>query len=162
MAIQWGSWQYGGGNGMRVGLDISWSGVTYGSTTTTATVEVWTENQYTYSDSQSINISNNLGSDFIYNNTQGGSPTKRGTRTYLYTYGANPGSVTFGATVEGTYNNISPSVSIASTTPTVPGGIGKVWNGTAYVTVLPKIWNGTAWVDAQARMWNGTEWKHGI
>jgi hypothetical protein len=120
MAIQWGSWKYGGGNGMRVGLDISWSGVTYGSTTTTATVEVWTENQYTYNDNQSINISNNLGSNFSYNNTQGGSPTKRGTKTYLYTYGANPGSVTFGATVEGTYNSISPSVSIASTTPTVP------------------------------------------
>jgi len=42
------------------------------------------------------------------------------------------------------------------------GGIGKVWNGTAWVTVLPKAWNGTAWVNGQARMWNGTEWKHGI
>lgn len=120
MAITWGSWKYGGGNGMRVGLDISWSGVTYGSTTTTATVEVWTENQYTYDDNQAIDISSNLGSNFSYNNTQGGSATKRGTRTYLYTYGANPGTVTFSATVTGTYNSVSPSVSVASTTPTVP------------------------------------------
>ena len=50
----------------------------------------------------------------------------------------------------------------ASLTIKTMGGIAKVWNGTAYVTVLPKVWNGTTWIDAQARMWNGTEWKHGI
>lgn len=53
--------------------------------------------------------------------------------------------------------SLSSSVSVKSM-----GGIGKVWNGTGYVTVLPKVWNGTSWIDAQARMWNGTEWKHGI
>jgi titin len=120
VAIQWGSWQYGGGNGMRVGLDISWSAVTFGSTTTTATVEVWTDNQYRYNDFQEIDISNNLGSNFDYNNQQTTTATKRLTRTYTHTYGANPATITFGATVRGTYNNITPSVSIASTTPTVP------------------------------------------
>lgn len=338
MAVVWGSWEYAGGNGMRVGLDISWSGVTYGSTTSTATVDVWTDNQYTYNDNQTIDISSNLGSNYAYNNTQGSTATKRLTRTYTYTYGANPGTVTFSATITGTYNGVTPSVSIASTTPTVPtpvapsapgassspynggisvsytaptsggtggvsyyqystdgsnwyttpsnpfnvsgsngtaitvyvravnaygqagpststtstprttpsaptsfaasnatfgqlalswaapssnggnavsgyvlrngttvlqdsastsythtglspytdysytvtakndagegaaasltaktmGGIGKVWNGSSWVTVLPKVWNGTTWVNAQARMWNGTEWKHGI
>lgn len=50
----------------------------------------------------------------------------------------------------------------ASITQKTLGGIAKIWNGTAYVTVLPKVWNGTTWVDAQAQMWNGTEWKYGI
>lgn len=50
----------------------------------------------------------------------------------------------------------------ASLTVKTMGGVAKVWNGTAWVTILPKVWNGTAWVEAQARMWNGTSWVHGI
>lgn len=120
MAVVWGTWKYAGGNGMRVGLDISWSTVTYGSTSTTATVEVWTDNQYTYNDNQAIDISSNLGSNYSYNNTQGSTAVKRVTRTYTHTYGANPATITFSATVTGTYNGVSPTISIASTTPTVP------------------------------------------
>jgi len=125
MAINWGSWKYGGGNGMRVGMEVTWSGVNSGSASVTATVDFWTENQYTYSDGQSLNISNNLGSNHSYTNNSGGSPVKRTTRTYTYTYstwGSSPGTVTFGATVEGTYNSISPSVSVAYTIPARPGG----------------------------------------
>lgn len=59
------------------------------------------------------------------------------------------------------YNDAGEGAGTTLTAKTL-GGIGKVWNGTSYVTVLPKVWNGTAFVDAQARMWNGTEWKHGI
>lgn len=50
----------------------------------------------------------------------------------------------------------------ATLTVKTMGGVGKVWNGTTWVTTLPKVWNGTAWVEAQARMWNGTTWIHGI
>ena len=50
----------------------------------------------------------------------------------------------------------------ASLTVKTMGGVANVWNGTAWVTILPKVWNGTAWVNAQARMWNGTSWVHGI
>jgi hypothetical protein len=50
----------------------------------------------------------------------------------------------------------------ASLTVKTMGGVAKVWNGTAWVTVLPKVYNGTVWVEAQARMWDGSEWKHGI
>jgi len=52
--------------------------------------------------------------------------------------------------------------SAASLTAKTMGGIGKVWNGSAWVVALPKVWNGTSWVDAQARIWNGSEWKYGI
>jgi titin len=50
----------------------------------------------------------------------------------------------------------------ASLTVKTMGGVAKVWNGTAWVTVLPKVYNGAAWVESQARMWDGSEWKHGI
>jgi titin len=50
----------------------------------------------------------------------------------------------------------------ASLTVKTMGGVAKVWNDTAWVTVLPKVYNGTVWVEAQARMWDGSEWKHGI
>jgi hypothetical protein len=50
----------------------------------------------------------------------------------------------------------------ASLTVKTLGGIGKIWNGSTWVVVLPKVWNGSTWVDAQARMWNGSTWVHGI
>jgi fibronectin type 3 domain-containing protein len=134
MAINWGAWKYGGGNGMRVGMEVTWSAVNSGSANVTATVDFWTENQYTYSDGQSLNISNNLGSNHSYTNNSGGSPVKRTTRTYTYTYstwGSSPGSVTFGATVEGTYNSISPSVSVAYGIPARPGGPPSVTSASA-------------------------------
>jgi hypothetical protein len=128
MAISWSSWEYAGGNGMRVGLDISWSSVVHASTTAVATVEFWTENQYTYNDNQEMDVSSNLGSNFDYNNTQGGSETKRGTRTYTYTYssssyGTSPGTVTFSAEVLGTYNGVTPKETVVSTIPARPAAV---------------------------------------
>jgi hypothetical protein len=61
-----------------------------------------------------------------------------------------------------TPNSDVGSGTAASVSATSMGGVAKVWNGTAWVTILPKVWNGTAWVDAQARMWNGTSWVYGI
>jgi hypothetical protein len=58
--------------------------------------------------------------------------------------------------------NAAGESTTASLTVKTMGGVAKVWNGTAWVTILPKVWNGTAWVEAQARMWNGTSWVHGI
>jgi hypothetical protein len=134
MAINWGAWKYGGGNGMRVGMEVTWSAVNSGSASVTATVDFWTQNQYSYSDAQSLNISNNLGSNHSYTNNSGTTAVKRTTRTYTYNYstwGSSPGSVTFGAVVEGTYNNISPSVSVAYTIPARPGGPPTVNTATA-------------------------------
>lgn len=50
----------------------------------------------------------------------------------------------------------------ASVTITSLGGLSRVWNGSAWVVVLPQVWNGSAWVTAQARVWTGLEWKHAI
>ena len=50
----------------------------------------------------------------------------------------------------------------ASVTTTSLGGLSRVWNGSAWVVVLPQVWNGSAWVTAQARIWTGLEWKHAI
>jgi hypothetical protein len=58
VAIVWGSYTNNNSNGMRVGLDISWSAVDSSSTSTTATVAVWTQNTYNYNDGQSISYTN--------------------------------------------------------------------------------------------------------
>jgi hypothetical protein len=142
MAISWSGWEYAGGNGMRVGLDISWSSVVHASTTAVATVEFWTENQYTYDDNQEMDVSSNLGSNFDYNNTQGGSETKRGTRTYTYTYssgsyGTSPGTVTFSAEVLGTYNGVTPKETVVSTIPARPAAVPNAPVLTATVPAAP-------------------------
>ena len=124
MATVWGSWKYGGSgstaNGMRVGLDISWSGVDSSSTSTTATIDVWTDNQYTHNDNQVLNYGGSISGTTSYNNTQGSTATKRATKSYTHTYGSNPASFTFTASISGHYLGITPSVSVSSTTPTRP------------------------------------------
>lgn len=260
MAIQWGGWVYAGGNGMRVGLDISWSGVDYTSPSTTATIAVWTQNQYTYADNQTVSYGGSIGGSLNYYNGQGANATvQRDTKYYTHSYGANPGTYTFTATLSGLYNGGSPSVSVTSTTPTRPSppgpsifppsapqsftaittsasqinlswsapasdggsgvtgytlvrngvttllsnanqtsyndtdlipntsysytvaavnaagtgsssyasattlaGLGRIWDGTSFVSVVPKVWDGSSWVNSQARIWDGTEWKYGV
>jgi len=262
MAIEWGAWVYAGGNGMRVGLDVNWSGVDSNSSSTTATIAVWTQNQYNYNDNQTVSYGGAIGGSLAYNNTQSsGTSTQRDTKTFTHNYGSNPATYTFTATLSGLYNGGSPTVSVTSTTPTKPSppsppppppgpsapsapnsftsvgeanqislswsapssdggatvtgytlnrgatnlltnsnvlsyidtglsanttysytvsavnsagtgptsstsattlaGLARIWNGSAYVTVVPKIWNGTSWVDGQARIWNGTQWVYG-
>jgi hypothetical protein len=168
MAITWGTWEYSGGNGMRTGMEVTWSAVTTASTTSTATVKIYTENQYSYSDGQTLTYGGSISGTTSYTNGEaGGVATLRATKTYTYTYGSSeyvtsPGNRTFTATVSGAYNGVTPSVSVTSAIPARPGGVVRVWNGTAWVSVVPKVWNGSAWVTAQARVWNGTEWKYGI
>lgn len=260
MAIQWGSWVYSGNNGMRVGLDISWSGVDWTSSSTTATIGVYTQNQYTYADNQTVSYGGSIGGSLNYYNGQGANAVvQRDTKSFTHTYGANPATYNFSATLSGLYNGGSPSVSVNSTTPTRPapppppvyppsepqsftatavstsqinlswsapssnggatvtgytlirngttnllsnanqtsysdtgltpntsysytvaavnsagtgssasaststlGGVGRIWNGSSYISVVPKVWNGSSWIDAQARIWDGTEWKYGI
>ena len=107
MAIVWGSWKYGGSgstaNGMRVGLDVSWSGVSSSSTTTTATIGVYTENQYTHNDNQVLTYGGSLSGTTSYNNTQGAGQSSRATKSYTHTYGSNPASFTFTASLSGHY-----------------------------------------------------------
>ena len=125
MAIVWGSWRYGGSgssaNGMRVGLEISWSGVDSGSTSTTATIGVYTANQYNHNNNQKLTYGGSISGTTSYNNTQGsGTTTKRATKSYTHSYGANPATFTFTASLSGHYLGITPSVSVSSTTPTRP------------------------------------------
>lgn len=125
MTVYEGAWEYGGGNGMQVVMDVTWSAVSEGSSTAVATVKFYTDNQYTYSDAQVLDVSANLGSNYSYTNSQGTTQVLRLTRTYTHTYAAgsynsSPGNVTFSATVTGTYNGITPSVSAAVAIPARP------------------------------------------
>ena len=120
-----GAWEYAGGNGMQVAMDVTWSAVSEGSTTAVATVKFYTDNQYSYSDAQVLDVSANLGSNYSYTNNSGTTEVLRLTRTYTYTYAgdsynSSPGTVTFSATVTGTYNGVTPSVSAAVAIPARP------------------------------------------
>jgi hypothetical protein len=111
------AFDYAGSNGMQVAMDISWSAVSEGSTTAVATVKIYTDNQYSYSDAQTLNVSSNLGSNYNYTNNSGASEVLRLTRTYTHTYTAgsynsSPGSVTFSASVSGTYNGSAPVINV--------------------------------------------------
>jgi hypothetical protein len=132
MAISWGAWEYASGNGMRVGLDISWTSPSSSSTTTVATVDIYTQNQFKYSDSQTLSYSgftSNTATTYTNNTgpTSGTTPDTarlRATKTYTYTYSTyrdSPGTRTFTATVSGAFNGVTPSESVASTIPARPG-----------------------------------------
>lgn len=125
MAISWGAWEYSGGNGMRVGIEVDWEAVSHGEAAATATVKYYTENQYSYSDSQSLNLGGAIDGSISFSNNQGGAVTLRGTRTYTYnypsnSYGSSPGSRTFSASLSGAYNGVTPSKSVTSNIPARP------------------------------------------
>jgi len=122
-----GAWEYSGGNGMQVAMYVTWSAVSSGSSSVTATVDFYTDNQYTYADAQTLNVDNILGSNFSFTNNSGSSEVFRCTRTYTYSYtagsyGSSPGTVTFGATISGAYNGVTPRVAAAVAIPARPGG----------------------------------------
>ena len=143
MAVTWGTWRYGNAglssaNGMRIGMEVTgWSAVNSGSGSVTATVAVWTENQYTHSgDTQTLNYSTNLGADTNYTNNSGGSPVQRATKSYTYSYstwGSSPGTVTFTAELTGHYwdDGTNPTVSLTVSIPARPGGPPTVSTATA-------------------------------
>ena len=124
MAITWGAWQYAGGNGMRVGVDVSVSAVSNSSTNVVFTVVFYTENQYAYSDPQTITFGGNISGSVNYTNSDGGGITTwRATKTPAYTYstyGTSPGNWTFTGTISGTYNSITPTVSVTVAIPARP------------------------------------------
>lgn len=126
-AIVWGAWQYAGGNGMRVGVSTDVSSVGNGSSSVTFTYNIYTENQYAYSDSIYLNFSGDVGTSSIYfsNTSGGGSQVWRATKTYTYyyaggSYGSSPGTVTFNTSISGTYNGVTPGASITTTIPARP------------------------------------------
>lgn len=125
MAVTWGAWEYSGGNGMRVGIEITWETVTHSESGATATIEIWTENQYSYNDNQKLTYGGSISGSTDFNNTQGGAQTLRATKTYTYTYdsdeyGSSPGSRTFSASLSGAFNGVTPSVSKSSSIPARP------------------------------------------
>jgi hypothetical protein len=167
-----GSWEYGGGNGMQVAMDVTWSSVSHSSTSVTATVKFYTDNQYPYSDNQTLNISSNLGSDYSFNNNDGTSEVYRTTRTYTYTYpsgsyGSSPGSVTFSATISGAYNGVTPTVSESIAIPARPAAAPSAPTLTATAVSSSEIdlsWtapsNGGSAITSYTVQWssNGSTW----
>lgn len=127
MAIDWGPYE-GSGNAMRVGLDVSWEAIGHSETGATATVDIWTQNQHTWSDTQTLNFGGSISGSVTFPNNGGdGSSTKRATRTYTYNYGGNeygssPGNRTFSASLSGAFNGITPSNSVSSKIPARPYG----------------------------------------
>lgn len=126
MAIQWGAWRYSGGNGMRVGIDVSRSSVNTNSTSVTYTYKVYTQNQYRYSDNQQLSYGGNSGSGSTsFNNSSSGGSVRRATRTYTYnypanSYGSSPSTRTFSASLSGAYNGVTPSRSVSNAVPARP------------------------------------------
>lgn len=126
-----GSWEYSGGNGMQVAMDITWSAVTHTSTTVTATYKIYTDNQYTYADPQVLSWSVKNGGTTVdsgsdsFNNNDGSSEVLRRTETYTYTYpsgsyGTSPVSLGFAASISGAYNGVTPSVGAVVAVPARP------------------------------------------
>lgn len=125
MAVSWGTWEYNAGNGMRVGIEVTWSSVTYSSTSVTATIDIWTDNQYQYDDNQVLTYGGNISGTTSYLNNQSSTAVKRATKTLTYTYASNsyqdsPGNRTFSATVSGAFNSVTPSQSVTSAIPARP------------------------------------------
>ena len=62
MAVTWGAYSYAtvagynSNGGMRVGEEITWSAVDSNSATVTATIDIWTQNIYAYTDDQNLNF----------------------------------------------------------------------------------------------------------
>lgn len=133
MAIQWGPYEYSGGNGMRVGIDVTVSSVSTGSSTATLTYKVYTQNQYRYADDMQLNFGGAYdgASTYAFGNyvgsssADGGGAQLRVTKSLTYTYpstsyGASPGIASFSATISGAYNGVTPSKSVVTNIPARP------------------------------------------
>lgn len=131
MGITWGSWEYSGGNGMRVGIEVTWKdqgtagAITHATTIADADVFIYTENQYSYSDSQTLTYGGSISGTqgFTNNSAGGGLQVQRDNVDYNYTYttyGSSPGSRSFSASLSGAFNGVTPSVSVSSSIPARP------------------------------------------
>jgi hypothetical protein len=129
MAIDWGPYESSGGLGIRVGIDVSVEAISHNETGATFTVDYYTQNQHSWSDSQQLNLGGAIGGSISFPNNGGdGAVVKRGTRTYTYNYawdeyGSSPGTKTFSATLVGAFNGITPSNSHTQAIPARPVGL---------------------------------------
>lgn len=112
---------------MQVGIETTISSVNHSSASVTATHKVYTRNQYTYNDSQTLSYTGSGGGQAAtnYTNNDGSTAQLRATKTYTYNYGASeygssPGSRTFTATVSGAYNGVTPAKSATWAIPARP------------------------------------------
>jgi len=133
MAISWGAWETNGSNGMRVGIDVTWSSNAHSVSSVTATVEIYTQNIQTYTgDAQTLTYGGgSISGTTNYTNTGGASSGTtsnpdtarlRATKTYTWTYAAgsyetSPSTRTFTATVSGAFNGVTPTKSLSSAVP---------------------------------------------
>lgn len=132
VAIDWGGWVDAGGNGMRVGIQLTLTAgndgdIIHGTQQAKFTLEYYTENRSRYTnDTQSLNLSGQFN-DTIgpFNNNEGGGQIKRGTHVYYYdypgdSYGSSPGTRTFQAKIVGAVNGVQPQNTIVPTIPARP------------------------------------------
>jgi hypothetical protein len=125
MAISWGAWQDGSGNGMRVGIEVIMASVSHSSATAQFTVKIYTQNRSGYSDSQTLNYSDDITGSKTFTNNVGSGTILRDTLTDSYTYGAgefgtSPGDRTYTATMSGVPGGITPSKSVTIAIPARP------------------------------------------
>lgn len=131
MAIEWGAWEDSGGNGMRVGIDVSWrdandnGSIQNNTTAAEAVVKIYTENRYQYNDSQTLSYSGSISGSTTFQNDDAGAVILRATKYYTYTYssssyGSSPGNRTFTASLSGAYNGVTPSKSVTDAIPARP------------------------------------------
>ena len=156
MAIDWGSWETSGSNGMRVGIDVSWGSNAHTVSSITATVRIYTQNIQNYSDNQTLTYGGSISGTTDYNNSTGSASGTtsnpdtarlRATKTYTWPYApgnymSSPSTRTFTATVSGAFNGVTPSNSVSSAVParegTTPGAIiltSTPGNNTVYISI---------------------------
>ncbi len=118
MAMTWGSWEYSGGNGMRLGVDI-----TVTTSGGTATVKrIWkVEDQSSYSDSQTLNLSGDEpdgATNFTNSMGQSGGVMTIKTNTTNYSQVVGSSSTkSYSGNISGAYNGVTPSVTGKATIP---------------------------------------------
>lgn len=135
----WGAYDYptsgSTGNGIRVGVYITWSGNASGSVqsdsiSAVATIKIYTENKFSYSDLQTLTYTGGAisGSTVNFNNNSAGygDQVERATKSYTYnytTYGSSPGNITITATLSGAITGVTPFVTTVQAIPARPGAV---------------------------------------
>jgi len=125
MAIQWGTMETSGGNGIRVGIEVDWDTVYNSSPDVDATIKIYTDNEFSYNDSQTLTYGGHISGSTNFTNNDGSSAVLRATKTYRYTYnsssyGSSPGTRTFSASLSGAFNGVTPSKSVTVNIPARP------------------------------------------
>jgi microcystin-dependent protein len=127
MAIDWGAWEGGSPNRLRIGIDVSWEAITHGETAATATIKIYLDAEGNWSDTQTINFTGSISGSITFSNNQNNNNVLRETKSYTYNYPSNSYggtgiSRTFGANLTGAFNGATPSNSVSSTVPGRPYG----------------------------------------